>query len=167
MALFDEVADRLADHRRASLPTPDDHLEANITRGVAAYDQADIVDLDRGAVVFGTGHRDLEFTRQEREFGVQARPLANDLAIDPRVLDLVRGGAGEMIGGDIADAVARSLHRVHLDFRQIGEDRRHVFQARPVVLDILPGGEMAVIPPSGMPDSRWGFPSGPISDSMW
>ena len=25
----------------------------------------------------------------------------------------------------------------------------------------------AIIPPSGMPDSRWGFPSGPISDSMW
>ena len=25
----------------------------------------------------------------------------------------------------------------------------------------------ALIPPSGMPDSRWGFPSGPISDSMW
>ncbi len=24
-----------------------------------------------------------------------------------------------------------------------------------------------VIPLSGMPDSRWGFPSGPISDSMW
>ena len=24
-----------------------------------------------------------------------------------------------------------------------------------------------MIPPSGMPDSRWGFPSGPISDSMW
>ena len=24
-----------------------------------------------------------------------------------------------------------------------------------------------LIPPSGMPDSRWGFPSGPISDSMW
>ena len=26
---------------------------------------------------------------------------------------------------------------------------------------------MPLIPPSGMPDSRWGFPSGPISDSMW
>ena len=24
-----------------------------------------------------------------------------------------------------------------------------------------------LIPPSGMPDLRWGFPSGPISDSMW
>ena len=28
-------------------------------------------------------------------------------------------------------------------------------------------GNRIVIPPSGMPDSRWGFPSGPISDSMW
>ena len=27
--------------------------------------------------------------------------------------------------------------------------------------------EEDLIPPSGMPDSRWGFPSGPISDSMW
>ena len=27
--------------------------------------------------------------------------------------------------------------------------------------------EKGLIPPSGMPDSRWGFPSGPISDSMW
>ena len=30
-----------------------------------------------------------------------------------------------------------------------------------------PGANEALIPPSGMPDSRWGFPSGPISDSMW
>ena len=29
------------------------------------------------------------------------------------------------------------------------------------------GRKPVVIPPSGMPDSRWGFPSGPISDSMW
>ena len=28
-------------------------------------------------------------------------------------------------------------------------------------------GSADLIPPSGMPDSRWGFPSGPISDSMW
>ena len=28
-------------------------------------------------------------------------------------------------------------------------------------------GSERLIPPSGMPDSRWGFPSGPISDSMW
>ena len=28
-------------------------------------------------------------------------------------------------------------------------------------------GSADLIPPSGMPDSHWGFPSGPISDSMW
>ena len=33
--------------------------------------------------------------------------------------------------------------------------------------DTLPVASAGVIPPSGMPDSRWGFPSGPISDSMW
>ena len=31
----------------------------------------------------------------------------------------------------------------------------------------FPGRFEDIIPPSGMPDSRWGFPSGPISDSMW
>ena len=33
---------------------------------------------------------------------------------------------------------------------------------RHIVTDTL-----GFIPSSGMPDSRWGFPSGPISDSMW
>ena len=35
------------------------------------------------------------------------------------------------------------------------------------VCDDDPAPPQDVIPPSGMPDSRWGFPSGPISDSMW
>ena len=45
------------------------------------------------------------------------------------------------------------------------------YQKRPTRLaDYLPWVSLiapGVIPPSGMPDSRWGFPSGPISDSMW
>ena len=32
---------------------------------------------------------------------------------------------------------------------------------------VLMDEKCTLIPPSGMPDSRWGFPSGPISDSMW
>ena len=35
------------------------------------------------------------------------------------------------------------------------------------VLNEIVDSARALIPPSGMPDSRWGFPSGPISDSMW
>ena len=34
-------------------------------------------------------------------------------------------------------------------------------------VDIVQARIEGRIPPSGMPDSRWGFPSGPISDSMW
>ena len=37
-------------------------------------------------------------------------------------------------------------------------------EPRLILLDEPTAG---LIPPSGMPDSRWGFPSGPISDSMW
>ena len=36
-----------------------------------------------------------------------------------------------------------------------------------IVAGLLDGLFQRLIPPSGMPDSRWGFPSGPISDSMW
>ena len=52
--------------------------------------------------------------------------------------------AGQVIGGDVADAVAAGLDRVHLHARQIGQDVRHLLELRPVVLDVLPGGEMAV-----------------------
>ena len=72
------------------------------------------------------------------------RPLAQDLGIGTRIGDLVGGSAGEMVGGDVADAVARCLDGVHLDAGEIGQDLRHVGQRRPVVLDVLARGEMAV-----------------------
>jgi hypothetical protein len=49
-----------------------------------------------------------------------------------------------MIGRDVADAIAARLQRVHLDGGEIGQDVRHVDQLRPVELDVLPRGEMAV-----------------------
>ena len=33
---------------------------------------------------------------------------------------------------------------MHLDLRELGENLRDVLQARPIELDVLPGGEMAV-----------------------
>ena len=105
---------------------------------------ADVVELDRGAIDRRAGHRDLEFSRQEQEFRVERRPLAKDFRIGPRVGDLVGGDAGEMVGGDVADAVPGSLDGVHLDRREVGEDVRHVLQLRPVELQVLPRGEVAV-----------------------
>ena len=40
------------------------------------------------------------------------------------------------------------------------------FRLRPIVI-VISGFGIDLIPPSGMSDSCWGFPSGPISDSMW
>ena len=101
----------------------------------------------------GAGHRDLELARQEGEFRVQGRPLPDDLGIDARILDLVGGGAGIVVGGDVADAIAAGLDGVHLDLGQIVQDVRDIVQLGPVVLDVLPGGEMAeaaVVAPGDM-----------------
>ena len=118
--------------------------EAELAVRVALQVQADVVDLDRGAVALGAGHGDLELARQEDEFRMQRRPLAEDLGIGPRVGDLVGGGAGEMVGGDVADAVARGLDGVHLDLGEMVEDVGDVLQRRPVELEVLPRGEVAV-----------------------
>ncbi len=106
--------------------------------------QADVVDLDRGAIMGGAGYGDLELARQERKFRMRARPLPQELRRRARVLDLVRRDAGEMIGGDIADAIAGGLDGVHLDFRQRLENIGRVDELRPVVLEILARREMAV-----------------------
>ena len=49
-----------------------------------------------------------------------------------------------MVAGDVADAIAAGLDRVHLDARQLGQDVGHVFEPRPVELDVLARGEVAV-----------------------
>ena len=99
---------------------------------------------DGGPVVGRTGDGDLELAGQEREFRMEGGPLADDLAGDARILDLVGGGAGILIGGGVADAVAAGLDGVHLDFRQVLQDVGDVFQLGPVVLDVLARGEVAV-----------------------
>ena len=67
------------------------------------------MDLDRGSVVVRPGDGDFEFSRQVAEFGVQTRPLTNDLAIHSRIFDFIRGDASVLIGGGISNAVAAAL----------------------------------------------------------
>ena len=75
---------------------------------------------------------------------MKRRPLPDDLAPGPRILELVRRNAGQGIRGDVADAIAARLDGVHLDGREIGQDVGHVLDPRPVVLDVLARGEMTV-----------------------
>ena len=110
--------------------------------------------LDRGAVIGRAGHRDLELARQIGKFGMQGRPLPQQLGDGPRIGDLVGGSTGPMIGGDIADAVAGSLDGMHLDFGQGCENVGGVLELDPVELDVLAGGEMAVAPVPSLGDHR-------------
>ena len=138
------VADQLGDDRRAALAAADVDGEAEAAVGEPLQLQADVVHLDGGAVVLGRGHRDLELARQEAELRVQRRPLADDLGVGARIGDLVGGGAGEVIGGDVADAVAGGLDGVHLDAGELVQDVGDVDELRPVELQVLARGEVAV-----------------------
>ncbi len=71
-------------------------------------------------------------------------PLANDLAPDERIHDLVLRHACEMVRGDIAEGIARGLDRVHLHRRELGEDVGHPLELRPVQLQVLARAEVAV-----------------------
>ena len=105
--------------------------------------QAEVMHLNRRAVFSGAGDRDLEFARQVSELGVKGRPLAQDLGPGTRVGNLVCGDAGEVIGGHIANAVARGLDGMQFVPCQFGEDVRNVGQLDPVQLQVMTRGEVA------------------------
>ena len=138
-----EFAHHLADHRRATEATAHDDLIADFAVALAQA-QADVVKADHGAVVLGAGHGKFELAREIGEFRVVGRPLADQFGSDPGVFDLAGCGAGEMVGGHVADAVARGLDRVHVHVGQGIEHVRHIRELGPVELNILAGGEMAI-----------------------
>ena len=140
-----EVADQRGDHRGAAHPAARIELRAHFA--VTLDDpHPDIVQPHRRAVFFRRDHRDLELAGQVGELRVEARPLAHQLGIGAGVDHLVRRRAREVIGRDVADAVAAGLDGVHLDRRKVRKRIGAVFQLDPVVLDVLARGEVAVAP---------------------
>ena len=99
----------------------------------------------RRAILLGCDHRDLELARQEREFGMEARPLPQQLGIGARIDKFVGRRSGILVARYIADAIAARLDRMHLDGGEIGENVGRVLELDPVILDILPRREMSVI----------------------
>ena len=61
-----------------------------------------------------------------------------------RVFQLVCGSTCEMVGGDVAHAIARSLDGMHADIGKRCQHVRYILQLRPVELDVLACREMAV-----------------------
>jgi hypothetical protein len=109
-----EVVTDGADHRRAAHAAAGQHLEADLAGSFFSSCRPMVVPGDGGAVFTRAADGDLELARQEGELGVQRAPLAQDLAVGPRVDDLVGGHAGEAVARDVADAVAAGLDAVHV-----------------------------------------------------
>ena len=139
-----EIADHLPDHRRAPQAPAHQHREADVAPCIARQVQPDVVHLGGRAVLGRARDGDLELARQVGEFRVQGGPLADDLAVGPRIVDLVARDARHVIGGDVAHAVAAGLDGVHLHAGELGQDVRDVGEIRPVQLQVLPRGEVTI-----------------------
>ena len=137
-------ADHRRDHRGAAHAATGKEPRAEHARLVLDQLDADIVQPHRRPVIGRGDHRDLELARQQLEFGVEGRPLPQQFGPGARIGNLVGGSARELVRADIADAVAAGLDRVHLDRRQLGKNVGRILQLDPVILDVLPGGEMAI-----------------------
>jgi hypothetical protein len=75
---------------------------------------------------------------------MERRPLADNLAIGPGIGNLIGLHPGKLVGCGVANAVTAGLVGVHFHFRQFRQDIGHIFQRRPVQLDVLAGGEVGV-----------------------
>ena len=139
-----EFIDERAHHRRTAQAATDQHAEAQFASGVVHRLKADVMDFDGRTVGSRTVDGDLELARQVSEFRVERGPLADDLAPWARIDQLVGSDTGELVGGDVAQAVAAGLDRVHLHGRQFSQDVRDVFQRRPVELHVLPGADVGI-----------------------
>ena len=106
--------------------------------------QRQVVDAQRRAIAARGADRDLELARHERKLRMQRHVLADDFGADARILDLVGRHARPLVGRDIAHDIAAGLHAVHADFGEIGHGVRQFGELDPVILDVLPRGEMAV-----------------------
>ena len=83
--------------------------------------------------------------RLDRNIPAEGPPLAPVCSMpDTGMMCSVRRHAGERVGRDVADAIARGLDGVHFHRRQFGQDVGGVLQLRPVQLHVLARREVTV-----------------------
>ena len=124
--------------------TANQYAETDIAGFVLDHVQADVMHADGCTIMLCAIDGDLELAWQEGELGMKGRPLANDLAPRARIYQFVGSNAGKLISRSVANAVAAGLNGVHLDFSQVRQNVGHIFECRPVELNVLARAEVGV-----------------------
>ncbi len=120
----------------------DPEVEAGAVLGVDHADEGDVVDLVGDVQERRAGDGGLELARQVGEVRV-ADEAALDLVDGGRAVDdLVLGDTGHRGAEDDARGVAAGLGGGQADGLQLLPDRRDVLDPDPVVLDVLPVGQV-------------------------
>ena len=101
-----ERLDGLADEGGTAEPASDQNLESGLASFVLVKPQADIVHLDRRAIMVRRGDGEFELARQEGEFRMQSRVLPQQLGPDTGIFDLAGGHTGPLVRRDVARVVA-------------------------------------------------------------
>ena len=138
----DPDAELLGEHRVGRQAAADPEVEAGAVLGVDRADEGHVVDLGRDVVAGVAGERGLELAREVREVGVADVAALDLLERRGAVDDLVLGDAGDGGAEERARRVAAGLDGVEPDGLEPLPDRRDVLDPDPVVLDVLPVGDV-------------------------
>ena len=144
MLFIQPVADDGTDDRGAAQATTGQDPAPDLPAGIGDQLNTDIVGVNRGPVFAAAAYGDLELAWQEGEFGMQGRPLPDDLAVGTGVFKFIGRHTGILVGGSVANTIATGLDGMHLYRGQLGQDIGHLLQARPVELDVLARAHMGV-----------------------
>jgi len=75
---------------------------------------------------------------------MKSTPLAHDFSHGTWVHNFIGRNSYELVCGDIADAIAGGLNRMHFNGCQFSQNIRHIFNFRPVKLQVLARTKMAI-----------------------
>ncbi len=141
---LDEVVERGRDagHDRGAAADPD--LEAPDAVLFAA-EEGDVVDAGDRPVLVGAGEGGLDLARHQLRRRVADEVADVGAGVGGRVEDLVGGDARPGVAGDVAHRVAAALARGEADRGDLADQRLHVAQRHVVDLDVLAGGDVALV----------------------
>ena len=143
--LRQKLGDDLANHGGPTQATTNDHLEPGLPIPFD-HTESNVMGPGHRAIVWASSDRNFELSRHELKLGMVGRPLPDQFSHRPRIGNLIRGSSCKMIRRHVPDRVAGGLGRMEPNFGQRIQHIRHIAQLRPIVLNVLPRGEMAVSP---------------------